>query len=177
MRALGFLFDSIVVHTIAGVLIFFAAKNMNALHINTTEENKNPPSIYHVSITGPKLLAHNNKPTRPLFSNSSKILDKNSDQPTSLSAPLKNQNSITSSLIVNPIYPPSSRRKGEEGLVIVSVRSTSKTKKLIIELKRSSGFRDLDRAAIQAVKTAVLDKPFYYEKNFSIRFQLSNIRH
>ena len=51
-----------------------------------------------------------------------------------------------------PGYPPSAREDGQEGLVILRVRVSTGGLPVEIALRRSSGFRALDRAAIAAVK-------------------------
>ncbi len=51
-----------------------------------------------------------------------------------------------------PEYPPSAREDGQEGLVVVRVRVSTDGLPVEIALRRSSGFRALDRAAISAVK-------------------------
>ncbi len=51
-----------------------------------------------------------------------------------------------------PTYPPAAREDGQEGLVILRVRISADGLPLDIALRRSSGSRVLDRAAIAAVQ-------------------------
>ena len=51
-----------------------------------------------------------------------------------------------------PAYPPAAREDGQEGLVILRVRISADGLPLDIALRRSSGSRVLDRAAIAAVR-------------------------
>ncbi len=50
-----------------------------------------------------------------------------------------------------PVYPPLSRRQGEEGKVLLKVRVSAKGDALDVALAKSSGFPRLDNAAIDAV--------------------------
>ncbi len=52
----------------------------------------------------------------------------------------------------SPVYPPLSRREGEEGTVMLSVYVEASGQAGKVELARSSGFDRLDRAALAAVK-------------------------
>jgi protein TonB len=51
-----------------------------------------------------------------------------------------------------PVYPPISRRMGEQGLVLLRVFVTAHGEPNAVELKTGSGFARLDRAAQEAVK-------------------------
>ncbi|MFZ4537566.1 energy transducer TonB [Propionivibrio sp.] len=51
-----------------------------------------------------------------------------------------------------PVYPPMSRRLGEEGKVVLTVRVSAHGTSLAIEIKQSSGFTRLDEAALTAVE-------------------------
>lgn len=51
----------------------------------------------------------------------------------------------------DPIYPPISRRLGEEGRVLLKVRVTAEGAAAAVDLEKSSGFERLDEAARQAV--------------------------
>jgi protein TonB len=50
-----------------------------------------------------------------------------------------------------PVYPPLSRRQGEEGKVLLKVRVSAKGEALEVAVSKSSGFPRLDNAAIDAV--------------------------
>ena len=50
-----------------------------------------------------------------------------------------------------PVYPPLSRRQGEEGKVLLKVRVSAKGDALDVAISKSSGFPRLDSAAIDAV--------------------------
>ena len=51
-----------------------------------------------------------------------------------------------------PIYPPMSRRLGEEGKVVLRVRVSAQGLPLVVEVSKSSGFPRLDDAAREAVE-------------------------
>jgi protein TonB len=51
-----------------------------------------------------------------------------------------------------PMYPPMSRRQGEEGKVVLRVRVSAQGASLAVEIKQSSGFTRLDEAARAAVE-------------------------
>lgn len=50
-----------------------------------------------------------------------------------------------------PVYPPASRRMGEEGKVVLRVRVSAQGQADRVELHKSSGFARLDDAALEAV--------------------------
>ncbi|MCV6636165.1 MAG: energy transducer TonB [Thiotrichaceae bacterium] len=51
-----------------------------------------------------------------------------------------------------PEYPRASKRRGEEGKVLLKVRVSAQGKPIKIQLHRSSGFKKLDKAAQKTVK-------------------------
>jgi protein TonB len=51
-----------------------------------------------------------------------------------------------------PVYPELSRRRHEEGLVLVAVKVTAQGRAARVEIKKSSGFSLLDDAAVEAVR-------------------------
>ncbi len=51
-----------------------------------------------------------------------------------------------------PVYPPMSRRQGEEGKVVLRVRVSAQGTSLAVEIKQSSGYTRLDEAARSAVE-------------------------
>lgn len=51
-----------------------------------------------------------------------------------------------------PVYPPFSRRAGEEGRVLLRVRVSPEGAALAVEVEQSSGFARLDKAALEAVQ-------------------------
>jgi protein TonB len=51
-----------------------------------------------------------------------------------------------------PVYPPMSRRLGEEGKVVLRVRVSAQGQALSVEVRQSSGFTRLDDAARSAVE-------------------------
>lgn len=51
-----------------------------------------------------------------------------------------------------PMYPAASRRRGEEGKVVLRVRVSAQGTSLAVEIKQSSGFARLDEAARAAVE-------------------------
>jgi len=51
-----------------------------------------------------------------------------------------------------PVYPPMSRRQGEEGKVVLRVRVSAQGASLSVEIKQSSGFTRLDDSARAAVE-------------------------
>lgn len=50
-----------------------------------------------------------------------------------------------------PVYPPLSRRQGEEGKVLLKVRVSAKGEALEVSISKTSGFPRLDNAAMDAV--------------------------
>jgi protein TonB len=79
-----------------------------------------------------------------------------------------------------PVYPRLARRRGQEGLVLLSVRVSLDGACLAVEVKMSSGHDALDRAARAAVERwrfepARLDgAPVEAELEVPIRFQLTD---
>ena len=55
---------------------------------------------------------------------------------------------------VSPFYPQLSRRRGEEGIVVISLEISASGEVTEIHTARSSGHKRLDKAAIKAVKKA-----------------------
>jgi len=53
---------------------------------------------------------------------------------------------------VDPIYPASAQRAGQEGTVLLSITVDANGQPLDVQVERSSGFDVLDAAAVQAVK-------------------------
>lgn len=51
-----------------------------------------------------------------------------------------------------PVYPPMSRRRGEEGKVLLAVKVSPDGKAAHVEIRESSGFNRLDEAALRAVQ-------------------------
>jgi protein TonB len=51
-----------------------------------------------------------------------------------------------------PVYPASARRRHEEGLVILTVTVTTEGHAAGVTIKKSSGFKLLDEAALEAVE-------------------------
>lgn len=51
-----------------------------------------------------------------------------------------------------PAYPPSARRRGQQGLVLLTVHVTAQGRAAGVEVKRSCGFAVLDEAALRAVR-------------------------
>lgn len=51
-----------------------------------------------------------------------------------------------------PAYPPSARRRGQQGLVLLTVHVTAQGWAASVEVKRSCGFAVLDEAALRAVR-------------------------
>ena len=52
-----------------------------------------------------------------------------------------------------PLYPPISRRRGEEGKVLLKVKVTKNGKAALVTIKKSSGSNQLDNAARKAVRS------------------------
>lgn len=53
---------------------------------------------------------------------------------------------------VDPIYPASAQRAGQEGTVLLAITVDTNGQPLNVEIERSSGFEVLDMAAVQAVR-------------------------
>ena len=58
--------------------------------------------------------------------------------------------------ILIPTYPVESQRRGEEGIVVLHLRLGKEKRLIKIDISESSGFEDLDRAAVNAVKKSLL---------------------
>jgi len=77
-----------------------------------------------------------------------------------------------------PEYPILSRKRGEEGRVIIEIEISAKGKVLRAEIVKSSSYPRLDRAALEAVKIAVFNPasefgiPVESELKVAYRFQL-----
>jgi len=54
---------------------------------------------------------------------------------------------------VAPRYPYLARRRGQEGRVVLRVQVTADGEAAAVQLRQSSGYRLLDKAAVEAVKT------------------------
>ena len=80
----------------------------------------------------------------------------------------------------SPLYPESARRRGQEGLVIVTVFVDKTGLPLRAELKTSSGVSALDSAALKAVQrwkfkpAMVGNLPVEFKADVPIRFRLSD---
>jgi protein TonB len=80
---------------------------------------------------------------------------------------------------INPKYPMNSRRKGEQGRVVLDVLVSKEGEPTAITLVSSSGFKDLDAAAKEAVLLAKFKpgarngKPVEASARMTILFQLN----
>jgi protein TonB len=66
--------------------------------------------------------------------------------------PVAETANMTVSRRVDPVYPPSSRRNGEEGTGMFRVLVDAKGRPSQVEVVKSSGFPRLDEAAMQAIR-------------------------
>jgi TonB family protein len=79
-----------------------------------------------------------------------------------------------------PVYPALSRRRGEEGRVIIEIEISAKGKVLRAQVTKTSSFSRLDRAALEAVKMAVFSPaiefgvPVESERIVAYRFIIKN---
>jgi TonB family protein len=77
-----------------------------------------------------------------------------------------------------PVYPVLSRKRGEEGRVVVQTEISAKGKVLKAQVTESSSFPRLDRAALEAVKMAAFNPATEYgvpvesERTVAYRFEL-----
>ncbi len=71
---------------------------------------------------------------------------------TSSAPPVGETANMTVSRRVDPVYPPSSRRAGEEGTGMFRVLVDQKGRPSQVEVLKSSGFPRLDEAAMQAIR-------------------------
>jgi protein TonB len=77
-----------------------------------------------------------------------------------------------------PLYPVLSRKRGEEGRVIIELEISAKGKVLKAEVTKSSSYPRLDRAALEAVKKAAFSpateygRPFESKREIAFRFEL-----
>ena len=70
-----------------------------------------------------------------------------------------------------PVYPKLSRQRGEEGTVIVSARVGQNGRPEEIEIIQSSGYRNLNKAVVKALKKSTLDPG---EKCLKFTFRLQD---
>ena len=77
------------------------------------------------------------------------------------------------SVSINPAYPRISRRRGEEGIVILSVEVLASGKAGNVEVLQSSGHKRLDDAARKAVQKASFAPATQYGRNIDSETQLS----
>jgi protein TonB len=79
-----------------------------------------------------------------------------------------------------PVYPVLSRKRGEEGRVIIELEISAEGKVLKAEVANSSSYPRLDRAALEAVKKAAFSpateygRPVESELKVAYRFKLEN---
>ena len=79
-----------------------------------------------------------------------------------------------------PMYPILSRKRGEEGRVIIEIGISAKGKVLKAQVASSSSYPRLDRAALEAVKVATFSpateygRPVKSVRKIAYRFQLKN---
>ena len=79
-----------------------------------------------------------------------------------------------------PAYPKIAQRKGYEGLVVLLVRVSRRGACLSVEVRRSSGYRVLDDAAVDGVRrwrfraATIGGRPVEGEVEVPIRFQLTD---
>jgi TonB family protein len=84
----------------------------------------------------------------------------------------------SSTVEIRPVYPPASKRRGEEGIVIYLVEILPSGKVGNIQRVQSSGYYRLDHSALEALKKAhyipaLKDrKPTTSKKIFKIRFEI-----
>ena len=71
---------------------------------------------------------------------------------TSPAPPVQETANMTVSRRVDPVYPPASRRLGEEGTGLFRVLVDEKGKPTQVEVLKSSGFPRLDEAAMNAIR-------------------------
>jgi len=77
-----------------------------------------------------------------------------------------------------PVYPVLSRKRGEEGRVVIELEISAKGKVLKAEVANSSSYPRLDRAALAAVKAAAFSpateygRPVESERKVAYRFRL-----
>ncbi len=79
-----------------------------------------------------------------------------------------------------PVYPVLSRKRGEEGRVIIELEISAEGKVLKAEVANSSSYPRLDRAALEAVKKAAFypateyGRPIDSKREIAFRFELEN---
>lgn len=105
-----------------------------------------------------KVTALNNKPSGNRSPTQTAIKPNSSSNDSSGSsrstAPVVTQPTFNAAYLNNPPpnYPRVSKRRGEEGKVLLKVQVSAQGKPIKIQLHRSSGFKRLDKAAQQTVK-------------------------
>ena len=79
-----------------------------------------------------------------------------------------------------PVYPVLSRKRGEEGRVVIELEISAGGKVLKAEVANSSSYPRLDRAALEAVKKAAFypateyGRPIESKREIAFRFELEN---
>jgi len=83
--------------------------------------------------------------------------------------------------LTQPEYPPSSRRAGEAGTVILEVHVTENGRADDVRIKQSSGFPKLDEAAVREIKRSWRlvpgtenGKPVAMWGQFAVTFKLTD---
>lgn len=74
---------------------------------------------------------------------------------------------------INPVYPRISRRRGEEGIVTLSVQVLANGKAGNIQIIQSSGHKRLDEAAFKAVQKASFNPATQFGRNIDSETKLS----
>lgn len=73
---------------------------------------------------------------------------------------------------IQPAYPLESRKRNEEGTVVLSVKVSSAGKPISVKLKKSSGYKRLDQSAMKAVSRASFHPAMRGKKSIESEFSL-----
>jgi protein TonB len=126
-----------------------APKPIKAPLLVQPPQPKQPEPKVVVSIPAPAPVVVQPKPAPPV----SPMIDI-SDTPEKTETPVPPAISTQPDYLKNPapVYPAAARRRHEEGLVILTVNVTAEGHAAKVSLKKSSGFKLLDAAAVEAVQ-------------------------
>ena len=159
------------------------AKPMEAVIIDSPQEQHEPVKVVKPDLETPKV-------ETPPIEDTIPEIEVPTDEPapnaitaeTSPSTPVAETANMTVSKRVDPLYPPTSRRNGEQGMGMYRVLVDEKGHPTDVQVLKSSGFPRLDTAAMEAIrkwafKPAVQNsQPVQSWTRVQVAFQLENAK-
>jgi protein TonB len=160
------------------------AKPMEAVIIDSPQEQQHEP----VKVVKPDL--ETPQVETPPLEDTIPDIEVPTDEPapnaitaqTSESPPVGETANMTVSKRVDPIYPPASRRAGEQGTGIFRVLVDDKGHPMDVQVQKSSGFPRLDQAAMEAIRKWAFkpamqnSQPVQSWTRVQVAFQLQNAK-